>query len=167
MADNLASILLSFQPDSPELEKRREYDSRARSFVSQLSTISPSHWTKGADTQQDVLTVRRARGVSWGSTDCTDTEPRRQLNSIRLRSPSPHRPRHREEARTGAAAARRPTVEPAHTVFRDSRSCAAAVRRQRVEDTGGVDGADCARVRSSTSNICSTPGNGTDWHSQA
>jgi COP9 signalosome complex subunit 3 len=64
MAAELVNILLSFQPDSPELEKRRDYDTKARNFVKQLDNISASHWNKGADTQQDVLTVRRTLGIN-------------------------------------------------------------------------------------------------------
>jgi hypothetical protein len=146
MADNLVSILLSFQPDSPELEKRRDYDNAARNFVSQVSTISQSHWNKGADTQQDVLTVRRTRSVAWGCTDSVDTQPRRQLNSVRLRSPSSHRCRRRQEAYTRDTTARGLAMEPAGPVLGDCRSCAAAVRRKRVEDTGRVDSIDCASV---------------------
>jgi hypothetical protein len=57
MSADLVSLLLQFQPDSPQLKQRREYDQQARNFVSQLSNVSPSHWQKGADTPQDVLTV--------------------------------------------------------------------------------------------------------------
>lgn len=57
MAAELSSLLLSFQPDSPEVEKRRDYDSKARSFVAQLSNVSAPHWLKGADTAQDVFAV--------------------------------------------------------------------------------------------------------------
>ncbi|RYN25725.1 hypothetical protein AA0113_g5090 [Alternaria arborescens] len=57
MSAELTTILLSFQPDSPELAKRRDYDTKARQFVSQLSNISSTSWTKGADTQQDVLSI--------------------------------------------------------------------------------------------------------------
>jgi COP9 signalosome complex subunit 3 len=57
MSADLISLLLQFQPDSPQLKQRREYDQQARNFVSQLSNVSPSHWQKGADTPQDVLTV--------------------------------------------------------------------------------------------------------------
>jgi COP9 signalosome complex subunit 3 len=52
MSTELTTILLSFQPDSPELAKRRDYDSKARSFVSQLNAIQPSNWSKG-----DVLQI--------------------------------------------------------------------------------------------------------------
>lgn len=57
MAADIASILLQFQPESPELKQKRDYDLAARTFVSQLSNISAGHWVKGADTQQDVLTI--------------------------------------------------------------------------------------------------------------
>jgi COP9 signalosome complex subunit 3 len=58
MSADIATVLLQFQPDSPEFESRRDYDQAARNFVLQLSNISSSHWSKGADTPQDVLTVR-------------------------------------------------------------------------------------------------------------
>ncbi|KAF1834309.1 hypothetical protein BDW02DRAFT_342711 [Decorospora gaudefroyi] len=57
MSADLTGILLSFQPDSPDVEKRRDYDVKARNFASQLSNISASHWSKGIDTEQDVLTI--------------------------------------------------------------------------------------------------------------
>ncbi|KAF2027902.1 hypothetical protein EK21DRAFT_114390 [Setomelanomma holmii] len=57
MTADLVTVLLQFQPESPELKQRRDYDQAARSFVSQLSNISASHWSKGADTPQDVLAV--------------------------------------------------------------------------------------------------------------
>jgi COP9 signalosome complex subunit 3 len=49
--------LLQFQPDAPELKSRRDYDQAARTFVTQLSNISAPHWTKAADTPDDVLEV--------------------------------------------------------------------------------------------------------------
>ncbi|KAH4203988.1 hypothetical protein HBH96_000730 [Parastagonospora nodorum] len=57
MSADLVNLLLQFQPDAPEVKQRRDYDQAARNFVSQLSNISSSHWQKGADTPQDVLTV--------------------------------------------------------------------------------------------------------------
>ncbi|KNG50610.1 checkpoint protein kinase [Stemphylium lycopersici] len=57
MSGELATILLSFDPNSPDVEKRRDYDSKARSFVSQLSNMPASQWLKGADTEQDPLVV--------------------------------------------------------------------------------------------------------------
>jgi hypothetical protein len=57
MSGDLLNLLLQFQPESPEVKEKREYDQAARNFVSQVSNISPSHWQKGADTAQDVLTV--------------------------------------------------------------------------------------------------------------
>jgi COP9 signalosome complex subunit 3 len=57
MSGDLVSLLLQFQPDAPELKQKREYDQAARNFVSQVSNIPASHWQKGADTPQDVLTV--------------------------------------------------------------------------------------------------------------
>ncbi|KAI8938246.1 hypothetical protein NX059_005906 [Plenodomus lindquistii] len=57
MAAELVKMLLQFQPDSPDLKQRRDYDQAARSFVLQLSNISASHWSKSTETQQDVLTI--------------------------------------------------------------------------------------------------------------
>jgi COP9 signalosome complex subunit 3 len=57
MAAELLSILLGFQPDAPELQQRREYDKAAREFVSNISNITPSHFLKGVDTTNDVLSV--------------------------------------------------------------------------------------------------------------
>jgi COP9 signalosome complex subunit 3 len=58
MSSDIATISLQFQPDNPDFKTRRDYDQAARSFVSQLSNLSSSAWSKGADTPQDVLTVR-------------------------------------------------------------------------------------------------------------
>lgn len=57
MSAELVTILLQFQPDAPEVKQRRDYDAAARAFLVQLSNIPAAHWAKGADTQQDVLTV--------------------------------------------------------------------------------------------------------------
>jgi COP9 signalosome complex subunit 3 len=57
MTADLVNLCLQFQPESPELKQKRDYDQQARNFVSQLSNVSPAHWQKGADTPQDVLTV--------------------------------------------------------------------------------------------------------------
>ncbi|KAF2134646.1 hypothetical protein P153DRAFT_380456 [Dothidotthia symphoricarpi CBS 119687] len=57
MSADLLTTLLQFQPDAPELKQRRDYDHAARAFVSQLSNIAATHWAKGADTAQDVLSV--------------------------------------------------------------------------------------------------------------
>ncbi|KAJ4375042.1 hypothetical protein N0V83_002121 [Neocucurbitaria cava] len=57
MSAELTSILLQFQPESPDLKHKRDYDQAARSFVSQLASISAAHWLKGAETAQDVLPV--------------------------------------------------------------------------------------------------------------
>jgi COP9 signalosome complex subunit 3 len=66
MAGHLVDSLLSFQPDSPELQPRREYDKAAREFVSNISNIAPSHYLKGADTTNDVLDVSSRRGSGGG-----------------------------------------------------------------------------------------------------
>ena len=65
MSAEFTSILLQFQPESPELKQRRDYDQAARSFVSQLANISAGHWLKAADTPQDVLTVSLLQSASW------------------------------------------------------------------------------------------------------
>ncbi|KAF1848546.1 uncharacterized protein K460DRAFT_334779 [Cucurbitaria berberidis CBS 394.84] len=57
MSAELTSILLQFQPESPEVKQKRDYDQAARSFVAQLANISAGHWLKAADTPQDVLEV--------------------------------------------------------------------------------------------------------------
>jgi COP9 signalosome complex subunit 3 len=77
MSAELTSMLLSFQPDSPELAKRRDYDSKARYFVSQLANVPSALWVKGADTQQDVLSVGQTCGITGATADSADIEPRR------------------------------------------------------------------------------------------
>jgi COP9 signalosome complex subunit 3 len=57
MSGDLLNLLLQFQPEAPELKDRREYDHAARSFVQQVTNVSPLQWQKGADTPQDVLKV--------------------------------------------------------------------------------------------------------------
>jgi COP9 signalosome complex subunit 3 len=69
MSADLVSILLQFQPESPEVKQKLEYDQQARSFVAQLSNISASHWQKGADTPQDVLEVCVLRRALARTTD--------------------------------------------------------------------------------------------------
>lgn len=59
MAADLLTLLLSFQPDTPGQEKRREYDANARSFVTQLANVPAAQWSKAADTEQDILAVRQ------------------------------------------------------------------------------------------------------------
>lgn len=73
MSGELATILLSFEPNSPDVEKRCDYDSKARSFVSQLSNISASQWLKGADTEQDPLVVGTHQSMKLDSADTTGT----------------------------------------------------------------------------------------------
>jgi hypothetical protein len=129
MSADLVSILFQFQPDSPELKQKLEYDQQARSFVAQLSNISASHWQKGADTPQDVLEVSAYHEALHAPLIALGTESRGQLNSVCLRPPSAH-PRPRREAQ-----------HPRHTqtwgwavdqigaMAGDVRSCADAVRR--------------------------------------
>lgn len=57
MAAELLNILLSFQPDAPELQQKREYDKAAREFVANITNINASHYLKGADMSQDILSV--------------------------------------------------------------------------------------------------------------
>ncbi|KAF2259456.1 hypothetical protein CC78DRAFT_537069 [Lojkania enalia] len=54
-SEQLLNLLLSFQPDAPELRQKRDYDSQVRSFVNQVANIPGQHYQKGADTPQDVL----------------------------------------------------------------------------------------------------------------
>lgn len=67
MSAELLNILLGFQPDAPELQQKREYDTTARNFVSSLGNISAQHFLKGADTPQDVLSVWRYARQAWSS----------------------------------------------------------------------------------------------------
>jgi COP9 signalosome complex subunit 3 len=57
MSAELASLLLSFQPDDPELKQKRDYDTSARNFVQQVAAIADQHFLKGANTPQDILEV--------------------------------------------------------------------------------------------------------------
>jgi hypothetical protein len=136
MSGELTSILLSFQPDSPELEKRRDYDTKARHFVSQLSNIPSAPWSKGADTSQDVLSVRQMVCINLESADFPDTQPRRKFNSVRLR----HTPQDlylgREEEYTRFTAAWRFIMESVGTLPRDCGPYTAAICWKGVEGTG-------------------------------
>jgi hypothetical protein len=87
MSTDLVSVLLQFQPDAPELKSRRDYDQAARNFVTQLSNISASHWTKAADTPDDVLEVWTCLQCTWSLLNTAGTQPDRQLNSLRVRPP--------------------------------------------------------------------------------
>lgn len=91
MSADLVSILLQFQPEAPELKQRRDYDQAARSFVTQLSNNSASHWWKGSDTPQELLTVSGSQNELYGlPADHVDPQPRGQFNSLRLCAPSRH-----------------------------------------------------------------------------
>ncbi|PVH96379.1 hypothetical protein DM02DRAFT_122871 [Periconia macrospinosa] len=57
MAAELLNGLLAFQPDSPEVKDKREYDRQAREFIDSLHKYNPSAFLKGADTPQDPLSV--------------------------------------------------------------------------------------------------------------
>ncbi|KAF2878117.1 hypothetical protein BDV95DRAFT_509836 [Massariosphaeria phaeospora] len=57
MSSDLLSLLLSFQPDAPELQQKRDYDHAARQFVIQLYNVQQHYFLKGADTPQDVLSI--------------------------------------------------------------------------------------------------------------
>ncbi|KAF1930280.1 uncharacterized protein M421DRAFT_369933 [Didymella exigua CBS 183.55] len=57
MAVELPRLLLQFQPDSEDLKSRQKYDQAAKAFVRQLDSVSASHWSKDADTPQDVLEI--------------------------------------------------------------------------------------------------------------
>lgn len=67
MSAELLNLLLSFQPDSPDLKSKLEYHTQARQFAIQVANISGQHFLKGADTSQDVLEVNRPadfKGIS-------------------------------------------------------------------------------------------------------
>jgi hypothetical protein len=127
MSADLVNILLSFQPESPELKQKLEYDQQARSFVAQLSNISASHWQKGADTPQDVLEVSAYHEMLDTSLTTLDTEPRGQLNSLRLRPPPAH-PCHRREAQCSRHTQTRGRVmDQIGALAGDIRPCADAI----------------------------------------
>jgi hypothetical protein len=130
MASDLLSVAVAFQPDAAENKSRRVYDERARAFVTQLNNISQSQWQKGADTQQDVLAVCAAHGILWAPLTFLDTQPRGELDSLRLRPPPPHRslraPRPRDIS-TG-----RRLVEQAGAMAGDIRTCPDAVCWKRI-----------------------------------
>lgn len=90
MTVELPTLLLQFQPDSEELKSRQKYDQAARQFVKQLDNVSASHWSKGADTPQDVLEVDNSYICGEVGLTSADSEPRRQLNSLCFRTPPPH-----------------------------------------------------------------------------
>jgi hypothetical protein len=167
MSAELTTILLSFQPDSPELVQRREYDAKARQFVSQLSPISSTHWSKGAETPQDVLSVSPVCCIDLEIANFTDTQPRRQLNSIRLCPPPPHRSLGREEEYTRVIAARRLVMESASTLPRDCGPDTAAICGKGVEGAGGVHRAHCARMRISMLTDIFSAREDADYYSRA
>jgi hypothetical protein len=119
MTADLVTVLLQFQPESPELKQRRDYDQAARSFVSQVSNISASHWSKGADTPQDVLTVRNALLTVEALLTRQGTQSCCQLNSVRLCPPPPHLRARRQALSTGHTQAWRCNMEQASAVSRD------------------------------------------------
>ncbi|KAF2000546.1 hypothetical protein P154DRAFT_522452 [Amniculicola lignicola CBS 123094] len=55
MSAELLNVLFAFQPDAPALKQKVQYDKAARQFVQQVSNIAPQHFSKGADTPQDVF----------------------------------------------------------------------------------------------------------------
>ncbi|KAF2012028.1 hypothetical protein BU24DRAFT_412563 [Aaosphaeria arxii CBS 175.79] len=57
MSGEVISLLLSFQPDSPEFKSKREYDIQARRFAHDIANLSPQHFARGADTSQDILEI--------------------------------------------------------------------------------------------------------------
>ncbi|KAJ4383205.1 hypothetical protein N0V86_001249 [Didymella sp. IMI 355093] len=57
MTLELPTLLLQFQPDSEDVKSRQKYDQAAKAFVKQLDNVSALHWSKGADTPQDVLEI--------------------------------------------------------------------------------------------------------------
>jgi hypothetical protein len=90
MTLELPTLLLQFQPDSEDVKSRQKYDQAAKAFVKQLDNVSALHWSKGADTPQDVLEVSRLNGYSSPALTLADSQPRSQLNSLRLHPPPPH-----------------------------------------------------------------------------
>jgi len=70
MSAEIVSSLLSFQPDAPELQQKREYDKEAREFVKQLNGLTQATFLKGADSPQDALNV--CIGHSFVVTRLTD-----------------------------------------------------------------------------------------------
>lgn len=57
MSSDLLSFLFSFQPDAPEVQQKRDYDTQARNFVQQIANTGSQYFLKGADTSQDLLEV--------------------------------------------------------------------------------------------------------------
>ncbi|KAJ4303752.1 hypothetical protein N0V90_002653 [Kalmusia sp. IMI 367209] len=57
MSADLVHSLLSFQPDAPELQQRREYNKEAVDFVKHVHSLSAASFLKGADSPQDPLDV--------------------------------------------------------------------------------------------------------------
>ena len=90
MAVELPALLLQFQPESEEVKSRQKYDQAAKAFVKQLDNVSASHWSKSADTPQDVLEASRLNDRGCRKLTLADPQPLSQLDSLRLRSPPPH-----------------------------------------------------------------------------
>lgn len=58
MSSDVLGLLVSFQPDDPDLKSKREYDVQARRFIDDIvRKISPQAYLRGADTPQDLLEV--------------------------------------------------------------------------------------------------------------
>lgn len=94
MSADLVAVLLSFQPDAPQLEQRREYDRQAREFVKQISGLTQAQFLKGADSPQDPLNVCQLRNIScYYTMPCPAfpvARPRRTLLTIsRCSTPRP------------------------------------------------------------------------------
>ena len=143
MSAELASILLQFQPEAPELKQRREYDQAARSFVSQLSNISASHWLKGLDTPQEILPVSSLNAVRIRLTDCVDSQPCSQLHRVRIRASPPHHRHRRQEDRTRFITAGRCIVEQSGAFLGDGRPCSVAICWARMEEISRIHRTDC------------------------
>lgn len=144
MSDTLLNILLSFQPEAPELNTRRDYDQAARTFASEISNISASHWQKGADAPNDALTVWHFTIGLELSLILPGSQPIGQLDSVRLR-PAPSHLRPREQAQHPRhSQARRRAMEQAGVVFGDVRSGSDAVCGPRVEEVSQLRRGDCA-----------------------
>lgn len=76
MSAELANLLLSFQPDAPELKQKLDYHKQSRSFVQEVSNVSGQHFLKGADTSQDVLEVPLTRHSMRPLLTFTGAQPR-------------------------------------------------------------------------------------------
>lgn len=149
MAVELPALLLQFQPESEDLKSRQKYDQAAKAFVKQLDNVSASHWSKGADTPQDVLEVSRLNGCRFPKLTFADSQPHSQLDSLRLRSPPPHFRRCRQEVHRCCTGRR--IMEQAGAIPRDLRLSTNPLCWARVQEAGRLCRVACAQRRIGTS----------------